>query len=86
MTPRGAREEATVDIGNTVNATEPARPVWGSRLRILGIPLPLAAGLVCSFIDRSRFAAAGLSSSAPTVQLAARPRLAALRCRVTAPA
>ena len=42
-----------MDIGNTVNATGPAMPVWSSRLRILGIFLPLAAGLVCAFIDQS---------------------------------
>jgi len=42
-----------VDNGKTVNATGRTMPVWGSRLRILGILLPLAAGLVCAFIDHS---------------------------------
>jgi hypothetical protein len=42
-----------MDTGKTVNATNQTMPAWGSRLRILGILLPLAAGLVCSFIDQS---------------------------------
>jgi hypothetical protein len=42
-----------MDIGKTVNATKRTLPAWGSPLRILGILLPLAAGLVCSFIDQS---------------------------------
>ena len=42
-----------MDIGKTANATGRTMPVWSSRLRILGILLPLAAGLVCSFIDQS---------------------------------
>ena len=42
-----------MDIGNTVNATGRTTPGWGSPLRILGILLPLAAGLVCAFIDQS---------------------------------
>ena len=47
-----------MDAGKTVNATGrtsrvSSMPVWSSRLRILGILLPLAAGLVCSFIDLS---------------------------------
>jgi hypothetical protein len=42
-----------MNIGKTLNATERTMPVWSSRLRILGILLPLAAGLVCSFIDQS---------------------------------
>jgi hypothetical protein len=50
MTPR---EEADMDIGATANATGRTTPVWGSPLRIAGILLPLAAGLVCAFIDQS---------------------------------
>jgi hypothetical protein len=42
-----------MDIGNTVNPTQRTTPAWGSPLRILGILLPLAAGLVCAFIDQS---------------------------------
>jgi hypothetical protein len=42
-----------MDIGTTVNATGRTTPAWGSPLRILAILLPLAAGLVCSFIDQS---------------------------------
>ena len=42
-----------MDIGTTVNATGRTTPAWRSPLRILAILLPLAAGLVCSFIDQS---------------------------------
>ena len=42
-----------MDIGKTVNATGRTTPAWRSPLRILAILLPLAAGLVCSFIDQS---------------------------------
>ena len=43
-----------MDIGKTVNATGRTTPDWRSALRILAILLPLAAGLVCSFIDQSQ--------------------------------
>jgi hypothetical protein len=57
MTPRDP-EEANLDMSKTVNTTERTSPVssmpsWSSQLRILGILLPLAAGLACSFIDQS---------------------------------
>ena len=42
-----------MDTGKTMNATGRTRPAWRSPLRILAILLPLAAGLVCSFIDQS---------------------------------
>lgn len=42
-----------MDIGKTMNATGRTMPAWRSPLRILAILLPLAAGLVCSFIDQS---------------------------------
>jgi hypothetical protein len=42
-----------MDTGKTANATGRTMPVWRSRLRILGILLPLAAGLACSLIDQS---------------------------------
>ena len=42
-----------MDIGKTVNATGRTTPDWRSALRMLAILLPLAAGLVCSFIDQS---------------------------------
>ena len=42
-----------MDIGKTVNATGRTTPGWRSALRILAILLPLAAGLVCAFIDQS---------------------------------
>jgi hypothetical protein len=57
MTPREP-EEVNPDMGEAANATERTSPVfsmpsWSSQLRILGILLPLAAGLVCSFVDQS---------------------------------
>jgi len=52
MTPSTPRETAG-DIGTTVNATKPAMSVWRSPLCVLGIALPLAAGLVCAFFDQS---------------------------------
>ena len=42
-----------MDIGTTVNATSRTTPDWRSPLRILAILLPLAAGLICAFIDQS---------------------------------
>ena len=42
-----------MDNGKTMNATRRTTPAWRSPLRMLAILLPLAAGLVCSFIDQS---------------------------------
>ena len=42
-----------MDIGKTMNATKRTISAWRSPLRILGILLPLAAGLACSLIDQS---------------------------------
>ena len=56
-TPRNDHTQMTPstagDTGTTVNATKPAMPVWRSPLCVLGIALPLAAGLVCAFLDQS---------------------------------
>jgi hypothetical protein len=52
MTPRKP-EKAKRDTGTTANATQRTRSFWRSPLGILGILLPLAAGLVCSFLDQS---------------------------------
>jgi hypothetical protein len=49
----GEPEEANLDMGTTVNATERTMPVWRSPLYVLGILLPLAAGLICAFLDQS---------------------------------
>jgi hypothetical protein len=46
-------EAANPGMGKTVNAAGRTMPFWRSPLCILGILLPLAAGLVCSFIDQS---------------------------------
>lgn len=68
-----------MDTGTTANATRRTTPVWSSPLRIVGILLPLAAGLVCAFIRPVLLLVSWIPFTVAAVASGSRPTACAAR-------